>query len=115
VKLGLGLYNHTMTTENFRFARQAGATHLVIHTPIFRHGGDPDATPALWTEEDLRELKAAINAEGLEFEAIENFLPAHWSEVLLDGPRKAAQMEDLKGMIRAMGRAGIPVMGYKFT
>jgi mannonate dehydratase len=115
VKLGLGLYNHTMTPDNFRFAKQAGATHLVIHTPIFRHGGDPHASPALWTEEDLRGLKAAINAEGLEFEAIENFLPAHWSDVLLDGPRKAEQMADLKGMIRAMGRAGIPVMGYNFS
>lgn len=115
VKLGLGLYNHLLKSENYRFARQAGATHLVIHTPIFRHGGDPDATPALWTEEDLRGLKAAINAEGLEFEAIENFLPAHWYDVLLDGPRKAEQLEDLKEMIRAMGRAGIPVMGYNFS
>ena len=115
MKLGLGLYNHLLSPENFRFARQAGATHLVIHTPIFRHGGDPEANPALWTEEDLRGLKAAINAEGLEFEAIENFLPAHWSDVLLDGPRKVEQMEDLKGMIRAMGRAGIPVMGYNFS
>lgn len=115
MKLGLGLYNHLLSAENFRFARQAGATHLVIHTPIFRHGGDPDASPALWTEEDLRGLKAAINAEGLEFEAIENFLPAHWYDVLLDGPRKAAQMADLKGMIRAMGKVGIPVMGYNFS
>ena len=97
MKLGLGLYNHILTQDNFRFARQAGATHLVIHTPIFRHGGDPAVSPALWTEEDLRGLKAAINAEGLEFEAIENFLPAHWSDVLLDGPRKAEQMENLKG------------------
>lgn len=115
MKVGLGLYNHLLSAENFRFARQAGATHLVIHTPVFRHGGDPDVSPALWTEDDLRGLKGAINAEGLEFEAIENFLPAHWSDVLLDGPRKAAQMDDLKGMIRAMGRVGIPVMGYNFS
>ena len=39
MKLGLGLYNHLLKPENYRFARQAGATHLVIHTPVFRHGG----------------------------------------------------------------------------
>lgn len=112
MKLGLGLYNHMLTAANFRFARQAGATHLVVHTPTF---GSDAIVPPLWTEEHLRDLRAAINAEGLELEAIENFLPAHWYDVLLDGPRKAAQMEDLKGMIRAMGRAGIPVMGYNFS
>ena len=29
MKLGLGLYPHILTDENFRFARQAGATHIV--------------------------------------------------------------------------------------
>ena len=29
MKLGLGLYRHMLTRENFRFARQAGATHLI--------------------------------------------------------------------------------------
>ncbi len=112
MKLGLGLCNHLLTTDNFRFARQAGATHLVVHTPTF---GSDATVPPLWTYEQLRDLRAAINAAGLELEALENFLPAHWYDVLLDGPRKAAQMEDLKGMIRAMGRAGIPVMGYNFS
>ena len=112
MKLGLGLHNHLLTAENFRFARQAGATHLVVHTPKF---GSDALTPPLWTEDNLRGLRAAINAEGLELEAIENFLPAHWYDVLLDGPRRDEQMADLKGMIRAMGRAGIPVLGYNFS
>src|SRR5688572_28104762 len=117
MKLGLGLYRNMLTPENFRFARQAGATHIVAHTPIFaRPGVEPDPyRPPLWTYEDLRDLRAAINAEGLEFAAIENFLPAHWYDVLLDGPRKAEQMEDLKDVIRAMGRAGISCMGYNFS
>jgi mannonate dehydratase len=117
MKLGLGLYRDMLTPENFRFARQAGATHIVAHIPVFaRPGGEANPhRPPLWTYEDLRDLRAAINAEGLEFAAIENFLPAHWYDVLLDGPRKAEQMEDLKAMIRAMGRAGIACMGYNFS
>ena len=31
MKLGLGLYRHMLTVENLRFARQAGATHIVAH------------------------------------------------------------------------------------
>ena len=129
MKLGLGLYRHMLTSENFRFARQAGATHIVAHlTDYFQaepriptskssgsgwgRAGDPDQ---LWTFEELRDLKAAINAAGLELAAIENFDPAHWYDILLDGPRQAEQLENVKTIIRNMGRAGIPGMGYNFS
>jgi len=39
MKLGLGLYRRMLTRENFRFARQAGCTHLVVHlVDYFREG-----------------------------------------------------------------------------
>jgi mannonate dehydratase len=127
MKLGLGLYRHMLTRDNFRFARQAGATHIVAHmadyfnkepripTAADRGWGVSDHRGQLWTFEELRDLRAAINAEGLELEAIENFDPSHWYDVLLDGPRKKEQMEDVKTIIRSMGRVGIPVMGYNFS
>jgi mannonate dehydratase len=128
MKLGLGLYRHMLTPENFRFARQAGATHIVAHlTDYFKASPEiPSATSdgggwgaagtgQLWTYEELRDLRATINAEGLELEALENFDPAFWYDVLLDGPRKQEQLENLKTIIRNMGRAGIPVMGYNFS
>ena len=31
MKLGLGLYRHMLTRDGFRFAKQAGATDLVVH------------------------------------------------------------------------------------
>ncbi|MEX1020932.1 MAG: mannonate dehydratase [Litorilinea sp.] len=126
--LGLGLYRHMLTPENFRFARQAGATHIVAHlTDYFRAddslatatGGDSwgytDSHDRLWTYEELRDLRAAINDAGLELAALENFDPAHWYDILLDGPRKREQLENMKSMIRAMGKAGIPCMGYNFS
>ena len=132
MKLGLGLYRHMLTRENFQFARQAGATHLVVHLVDYFKGGshgthDNQPTGAergwgfagdpnkLWTLEELVDLKRAINAEGLELEAIENFDPAHWYDVLLDGPQKKHQLENLKTIIRRLGEAGIPVMGYNFS
>ena len=40
MKIGLGLYRHMLTPEYFAFARQAGATHVVIHlTDYFNKGG----------------------------------------------------------------------------
>jgi mannonate dehydratase len=34
---------------------------------------------------------------------------------LLDGPRKLEQLENLKTIIRNVGRAGIPIFGYNFS
>jgi mannonate dehydratase len=132
MKLGLGLYRHQLNPEHYRFAKQCGCTHLVIHlVDYFRSSrsnqpgdqpvgddsgwglaGDPDH---LWSYAELAAIKRDINAAGLELEAIENFDPAHWHDVLLDGPKKARQLENLKQLIRNVGRAGIPVFGYNFS
>ena len=132
MKAGLGLYRHQLDRAHFDFARQCGATHLVVHlvdyfnqTGSHANAGQPTGgsdgwgragdAEKLWTVEELRSLKGEINAAGLELEAIENFDPAHWYDVLLDGPRKAQQLEDLKTIIRRLGEVGIPVLGYNFS
>jgi mannonate dehydratase len=46
---------------------------------------------------------------------IENFDPAHWYDVLLDGPRKGEHLENCKTIVRRLGEAGIPIMGYNFS
>jgi mannonate dehydratase len=132
MKLGLGLYRHMLDRQHFDFARQCGCTHIVVHLvdyfnkgnqtnknnqPIgddsgWGYAGDPNK---LWTLDELLALKKAINDADLQLEAIENFDPAHWYDVLLDGPKKARQMEGLKQMIRNVGAAGIPVVGYNFS
>ena len=132
MKLGLGLYRHQLNAEHYRFAKQCGCTHLVIHlVDYFRSSrsnqpgdqpvgddtgwglaGDPDK---LWTYEELAVIKNEINDAGLELEAIENFDPAHWHDVLLDGPKKLQQIENLKTIIRNAGKAGIPIFGYNFS
>lgn len=127
MKLGIGLYRHMLTSDNFRFARQAGATHIVAH--LVDYFSDSPSLPSarvdgwgvaqrydhLWTLEALQDLCAAVEAEGLKLEAIENFDPGHWHDVLLDGPRKREQIEHLKTIIRNVGAAGIPVFGYNFS
>lgn len=132
MKLGLGLYHHMLTPENFRFARQVGATHIVAHLVDYFRGGDhksnddqPTGTDRgwgmagdpekLWSLEELTSLKKSVEDAGLKLEAIENFDPAHWHDILLDGPRKTQHLENVKTLIRRMGKAGIPIMGYNFS
>lgn len=134
--LGLGLYRHMLTAENYAFARQCGATHVVIHLvdyfntsspegardrdnqPVNTDGGcwglagDPQRP---WAEEELLRIRDEIEAAGLQLHAIENFDPAHWYDVLLGGPRREEQMAQLQETIRMLGRVGVPVMGYNFS
>jgi mannonate dehydratase len=135
VKVGIGLYRHMLTAANYRFAKQIGCTHLVIHlVDYFRKpegsgvetdnqpvdgssggwgvAGDPDA---LWSTEELMAVKKQIEAEGLVLEALENLDPAYWHDVLLDGPKRAEQMEKVKKLVRNVGAAGIPILGYNFS
>ena len=133
MKLGLGLYRHMLQESYYAFAVQAGCTHIVAHlVDYFRGGqsnpldnqptgaksapwglaGDPEK---LWTVDELRELKTQIEQAGLQLEAIENLDPAHWHDILLDGPRRAVHINNVKTIIRRMGEAGIPVLGYNFS
>ena len=122
-----------LNREHYQFAKQCGASHLVIHlTDYFRKApstttaenqpvGDQGgwglsiANDPIWQLESLRSIKKEIESEGLQLEAIENFEPADWHDILIDGPKKHVQIEGLKTIIRNLGKAGIPIMGYNFS
>ncbi|MDN4525182.1 mannonate dehydratase [Fictibacillus fluitans] len=116
MKIGLGFHQKLLTKQNFRFARQMGATHVVAHlTDYHTHPMDLELHRKMYSYENLKKLKSEMNEEGLEFHAIENFCPAHWHDVLLDGPKKQEQLEYLKKIIQSMGEVGIPILGYNFS
>lgn len=132
MKLGIGLYRHMLTRENFQFARQAGATHVVAHLVDYFRGGGQDKRDdqptgsdmgwglagdpgSIWPLEQLVALRRDVEAGGLTLEAVENFDPAHWHDVLLDGPNREKHVKNVKTIIRRLGQAGIPVMGYNFS
>ncbi|MGD0125845.1 MAG: mannonate dehydratase [Terriglobia bacterium] len=133
MKLGLGLYRHMLTRENYAFARQAGCTHVVIHlVDYFNQAsanprdnqptggklepwGEAGNPERLWSLEELRRIRREIEDAGLVLAAIENLDPAHWHDVLLDGPERARHIENVKTIVRRMGEAGIPILGYNFS
>lgn len=133
MKLGIGLYRHMLNEEYYAFALQAGCTHIIAHLVDYFKGGehnpsnnqptggpnapwgfagDPDK---LWTIEELISLRRQIEAAGLQLEAIENLDPAHWYDILLDGPLRSRHIENVKTIIRRMGEAQIPILGYNFS
>lgn len=123
MKVGLGLPGGMITERNLRFARQIGATHIVAHLVSARSGhpleqrgyrvSEPHAHQ--FSREGLAELKGLVKTQGLRLEAIENFAPADWYDVLLDGPRRDEQMETVATLLRDLGELGIPTMGYNFS
>ncbi len=133
MKVGLGLYRHMLTRDYYDFARQAGCTHVIIHMIDYfkqnsanpRHNqptggryepwgvaGDPEK---LWTAEELARIRKEVEEAGLVLAALENIDPAFWHDILLDGPQRPRQIEKVKTLIRNVGEAGIPVLGYNFS
>jgi mannonate dehydratase len=133
MKVGLGLYRHMLTRDYYDFARQAGCTHVVVHLVDYFNRGktnprdnQPSGTKyepwgvagnpeKLWTVTELKQLRQEIEDAGLVLAALENLDPAHWHDILLDGPLRGKQIENVKTIVRRLGEAGIPVLGYNFS
>lgn len=132
MKLGFGLYSHMLDKEHYAFARQAGATHIIAHLTDYFYKGDKDGEAdqplgniergwgftekkKIWSVEQLLSLKQKMAEYDLKLEALENLDPVFWYEVLLDGQEREQQIENLKELIRNMGLAGIPILGYNFS
>ncbi len=129
MKLGIGLYRYMLNKEHFQFAQQCGCTHLIVHLADYYSGtqnivgatddkknyGVSNAKDEIWSYDSLMCLKKEAAAYGLEIYGIENFAPADWYDVLLDGPKKTEQIEHLKEIIRNAGKAGITSFGYNFS
>ena len=133
MKLGFGFYCRMLNRKHYRFARQCGATHAVVHLVDYFHQSSdnnaPDnqpiggtsgwgiagATAESWTYDNFVRIRDDMAQEGIVFEAIENFDPIHWYDVLLDGPNKVSQIKRLQEIVRDAGRAGIRTIGYNFS
>ena len=106
IRVAVGQF-HALTEEKLRFAAQIGASGIQMNNPTL-----PGA--ARWEEKDVRALVDQVEAFGLKFEAIEN-VPTHfYHKVMLGLPGRDEQIENYNATVRAVGRAGVPVLGYHF-
>jgi mannonate dehydratase len=106
MRIGVGQFNE-LTDEKLRFAAQLGAEAIQLNTP--KLPGD-----ARWEEQDLRALADRARQFGIPLEAIEN-VPVHfYDKAMLGMPGRDEQIENYCATIRAVGAAGIPILGYHF-
>jgi mannonate dehydratase len=105
MKLSLNLTRDMLSKPHMRFAKQAGCSGVIVHLNDYNRawsgektGGVPLAAEhdPIWEYDSLKSIKKLLTEEGLEWYGIENFSPADWYDVLLDGPRKEEQLEYLK-------------------
>ena len=106
IRVAVGQF-HELTEEKLRFAAQIGASGIQMNNPTL-----PGQTR--WQESDVRALVDKVEAFGLKFEAIEN-VPTHfYHKAMLGQQGRDEQIENYNATIRAVGRAGIPILGYHF-
>jgi mannonate dehydratase len=106
MRMAVGQFNE-LTDDKLRFAAQIGVRGIQMNTPLL-----PGETH--WEEKDLRALVSKAEASGLTLEAIEN-VPVHfYDKVMMGAPGRDEQIENYCKTVRAIGGAGIPVLGYHF-
>jgi len=106
IRIAVGQF-HELSEEKLRFAAQIGATGLQMNNPTL-----PGETH--WEERDVRALVEKTESHGLKFEAIEN-VPTHFYDKVMTGAAgRDEQIENYQRTIRAVARAGVPVLGYHF-
>lgn len=96
-----------MTDEMLRFAVQLGVSGVQMNTP--RISGETH-----WIVDDLKALVARCAAFDLALEAIENVPIRFYDRAMLGLDGGDEQIARYQETIRAVGEAGIPILGYHF-
>ncbi|HEY3057698.1 MAG TPA: mannonate dehydratase [Chloroflexota bacterium] len=103
---GFGQFN-VATAEYLQFAAQFGATDVLLNTPLLPGGHR-------WELHDLVKLRLSVEQHGLKLTALEN-VPTHfYDHIMLNGPRRDEQIENMIVTVRNIARAGIPIFGYNW-
>ncbi len=107
MRAGFGQFN-TPGREYLRFAAQYGVKDVLLNTPQL-----PDAG-GKWAVNDLVKLRLQVESEGLKLMALEN-VPTHfYLDIMLGGPNREQQIENMIQTVRNIGDAGIPIFGYNW-
>ncbi|MCG3777204.1 MAG: Mannonate dehydratase [Nitrospira sp.] len=107
MRLGLGQFRD-WTPEYLRFAKQFGATDILLNTPSLPNYG------GYWPIHDIVKMRQAVENEGLKLSAIENVPTQFYDHIMLNGPKRDEQVENMIRTVRNIARAGVPVFGYNW-
>ena len=108
MRAGFGQFN-TASSEYLRFAAQYGVKDILLNNPILQ-----EEKPGIWSKKELAKLKLSIESYNLQLSAIEN-VPTHfYDHIMLNGPNKNMQIENMIQNIENMADVGIPIFGYNW-
>ena len=105
VRPGFGQFR-TATPEYLRFAAQFGATDVLLNE------ADLPGNSGRWELHHLVKLRLIVEQHGLRLSALENVPMAFYDHIMLNGPRRDEQIDNMIYTIRNIARAGIPIFGY---
>ncbi len=107
MRAAFGQFNNP-SPEFLRFAAQYGVKDVLLNTPQL-----PDAG-GKWSVSDLVKLRLQVESHGLKLSALEN-VPTHfYVEIMLGGPNRNQQIDNMVETVQNIGRAEIPIFGYNW-
>ncbi len=104
MRVAIGQFSE-LSHERLAFARQIGASGVLLNTPVL-------PGTERWEAADLAWLRARCEQYGLRLEAIENVPISFYDKAMLGLPGRDEQIENYQATIRNLGKAGIPLLGY---
>ena len=107
MRAGFGQFKEA-TPEYLRFAQQYGATDILLNTPNLPGAG------GRWELHDLVKLRLSIETHGMKLSALENVPTNFYDQIMLNGPQRDEQIENMIATVRNIARAGIPIFGYNW-
>ena len=107
MRVGFGQFTEA-SPEYLRFAAQYGATDVLFNVPSIPAAG------GRWELYDLVRLRRNVEQFGLKLSAIENVPTSFYDHIMLGGPKRDQQIENMIYTVRNIARAGIPIFGYNW-
>jgi len=101
----------TSLDDFLTFSAQYGASDVVLQS-YDKMGAVPGNER--WEFADLLKLRMQVESHGLHLEALENVPTAFYDHIMLGGPKRDEQIENMIHTVRSIARAGIPIFGYNW-
>lgn len=94
------------TAESMTYAQQLGVIDIV---PSTEHLPSINGT---WALQDLVNLRRNVENYGMKLSALENVPIEFYDHIMLNGPRRDEQVDNMITTVRNIARAGILIFGY---
>ena len=102
-------YTSGLIESDLEFAAQFGVKDLILSSYDF---GGLLPGESRWELEDIINLKTRVENHGMKIFCIENVPNRFYEDIMLNGPSREKQIDNMIYTIRNIAKAEIPVFGY---